>query len=494
MKHVFISYKREDVVFVNELEQRLKQADVDVWTDAQIQAGENWRSKIDEAINDSFSVIVVMTPEARKSEYVTYEWAFAMGVGKAIVPLIIKNTEVHPKLFDVQHIDFTDIARRDWDKLVTTMKALDPQSYSQQDVPRSVRQAVDNLDNLDRNTREQALAALEMMAPHPAAINALGKAVNHIMLDVRQMAGNAIERITSIHNESILDSIVPELQTAMDDYDTRVQAVALASLSNIGGDEVLKYIWDITKSNVSYDDYEGFLHFEESLQASLEKILKHKRFTEISADTINQMCSFVLKETPRNYSFCHSIIHALSFFSPVFLIPENIEILTEYKYFVPAGNTSINVGESRFTIKQSCYAVFMQLDREDINKRVLETIIADDDIYIPVLRWLQVHKRTITHLVHLLFEELADRFYEAFVQQTSASEAFLTTKIPINIGHLPEILSIERLLSAISTEEAIDYLKDKATPLSNSHTFRYSIRGMLENMDTYYSQKALDEL
>ncbi|MEO1164977.1 MAG: toll/interleukin-1 receptor domain-containing protein, partial [Chloroflexota bacterium] len=89
MKHVFISYKREDVEFVFELEQQLKQADVDVWTDAQIQAGQNWRSKIDDALQDAFAVIVVMTPEARTSEYVTYEWAFAMGLGKPIVPLTI---------------------------------------------------------------------------------------------------------------------------------------------------------------------------------------------------------------------------------------------------------------------------------------------------------------------------------------------------------------------------------------------------------------------
>jgi len=65
-----------------------------------------------------------MTPEARKSEYVTYEWSFAWGKGKKIFPIMLKQTQLHPRLESLQYLDFTNRTTRPWDKLVDSIKQI----------------------------------------------------------------------------------------------------------------------------------------------------------------------------------------------------------------------------------------------------------------------------------------------------------------------------------------------------------------------------------
>jgi hypothetical protein len=56
---------------------RLEKEGIKGWIDTErLRAGEDWRKEIDDTIKESLALVVIMTPEARKSEYVTYEWAF----------------------------------------------------------------------------------------------------------------------------------------------------------------------------------------------------------------------------------------------------------------------------------------------------------------------------------------------------------------------------------------------------------------------------------
>lgn len=58
-----------------------------------------------------------MSPEARASEYVTYEWAFAWGCSKKIIPLMLRETSLHPRLATLQYLDFSNRLSRPWDRL-----------------------------------------------------------------------------------------------------------------------------------------------------------------------------------------------------------------------------------------------------------------------------------------------------------------------------------------------------------------------------------------
>ncbi len=105
MSQVFISYKRDEksTSFVNHLRQQLERAGFDVWIDQSLlRPGQYWLQEIDNAIKASIVLIVVLTPDAHESLYVTYEWSFAFGRGMEVIPLLLEDTKLHRRLEDIQ--------------------------------------------------------------------------------------------------------------------------------------------------------------------------------------------------------------------------------------------------------------------------------------------------------------------------------------------------------------------------------------------------------
>src|SRR5258708_32003422 len=108
MKHVFVSYAREDMDFARQLTKQLRESGRIPWQDLRnLRGGDNWQATIDDALRNAEALVVVMSPQATKSQYVTYEWAFALGAGVRVIPVVKKRTELHPRLSTIQHIDFT---------------------------------------------------------------------------------------------------------------------------------------------------------------------------------------------------------------------------------------------------------------------------------------------------------------------------------------------------------------------------------------------------
>ena len=119
----FISHAREDGDFAENLKGRLKEAGLDGWIDIDLlEAGAEWRKEIDEAILYSRALILVLSPDSKSSEYVTYEWAFALGSGLRIVPLMLRDTSIHPRLEVFQYLDFTNRRARPWIRLFALLK------------------------------------------------------------------------------------------------------------------------------------------------------------------------------------------------------------------------------------------------------------------------------------------------------------------------------------------------------------------------------------
>lgn len=119
MGHIFVSYNHHgDGDFADVLRGRLEREGFTVWMDDELKAGEDWRVNIDQAIRDAFVLVVIMSPEAKASEYVTYEWAFAWGAGMKIIPVLAKPVQLHPRLEALHYLDFTNRPFRPWDKLI----------------------------------------------------------------------------------------------------------------------------------------------------------------------------------------------------------------------------------------------------------------------------------------------------------------------------------------------------------------------------------------
>ena len=125
MMQIFISYHHTDEDFAEVLRAQVNaDASMAAWTfKRRLRAGDDWRLEIDHAIRMSAVLVHVMTPEAATSRYVTYEWAYAMGLGLPVVPVLLRETELHPKLSALQHLDFTQTSHRPWTALLRDIKA-----------------------------------------------------------------------------------------------------------------------------------------------------------------------------------------------------------------------------------------------------------------------------------------------------------------------------------------------------------------------------------
>ena len=123
--HLFLSHSKVDGDFAELLKHRLEQKGFAAWIDTdRLVPGVDWRQEIDDSIRSAFAVIAIMSPEARSSEYVTYEWAFAWGSRKRIVPIMLRETPLHPRLATLQYLDFTNRNARPWPKLYDTLQGI----------------------------------------------------------------------------------------------------------------------------------------------------------------------------------------------------------------------------------------------------------------------------------------------------------------------------------------------------------------------------------
>lgn len=119
MAEAFICYSSEDAIFADLLRLRLRDGGVEVWVDeGRIHAGDEWRRAIDDGIRSADVCLVVLTPASCESPYVTYEWGFALGRGIKVIPLLLKEAELHPRLSVFQYLDFRDTRQAPWEKLL----------------------------------------------------------------------------------------------------------------------------------------------------------------------------------------------------------------------------------------------------------------------------------------------------------------------------------------------------------------------------------------
>jgi len=112
--NVFVSYKREafEAEFVARFESALSDIAV-FWRDIyRIEPGQDWASEIDRAINESQALVLVMSKAGAASPYVSYEWAYALGAGLQVVPLLAEvGTPIHSRLAKLHQVDCTQDER-----------------------------------------------------------------------------------------------------------------------------------------------------------------------------------------------------------------------------------------------------------------------------------------------------------------------------------------------------------------------------------------------
>src|SRR5689334_9601042 len=115
---VFLSYARADFHFVDLVRLKLEAAGITVWWDRDsLQPGQEWREGIEQGIASCHIVLVAMSPNSYNSPYVIYEWSYALGMGKNVIPLLKEPCNKHPRLERIQHLEFSNPAFQPWDTL-----------------------------------------------------------------------------------------------------------------------------------------------------------------------------------------------------------------------------------------------------------------------------------------------------------------------------------------------------------------------------------------
>jgi hypothetical protein len=88
--HVFISYSRADRVYVDKVAAHLRSADVTVWYDYELSAGDRFDAEIEQQILTCAAFVVVLSPASARSEWVRREIRFAQDQGKPVLPLLLE--------------------------------------------------------------------------------------------------------------------------------------------------------------------------------------------------------------------------------------------------------------------------------------------------------------------------------------------------------------------------------------------------------------------
>lgn len=124
MSHVFLSYDHDNHHFADQVTDKLEGKNIKIWQDIHdLRGGDRWADEIDKAISDAYAIIVILTPESEVSSFVTYEWSFAMGKSKLVIPLLFQKCEtIHPKLEQFQYLDFSVRFNKPWERLIQRLQ------------------------------------------------------------------------------------------------------------------------------------------------------------------------------------------------------------------------------------------------------------------------------------------------------------------------------------------------------------------------------------
>jgi HEAT repeat protein len=253
MKHVFISYAHNDNDFAEVLKTKLSESGIVAWLDQdRLEMGDDWRLSIDNALRGAFACIVILSPEADASKYVTYEWAFACGLGLKVLPILYRECDnLHPRLEIWQYKDFTPRTDRPWNELIARLQEIQKENLNASSVVSSsgreshvhgAMQALTDWKPADRAEAAKVLGDLK----EKQAIDGLLSAINDNEVNVRITAIQSLGKIADKRaTEPLLELI--------DDKDTEIRNAIIIALAKLKDSKALPHILQIVKNETNTD-------------------------------------------------------------------------------------------------------------------------------------------------------------------------------------------------------------------------------------------------
>ncbi|MBI5670153.1 MAG: toll/interleukin-1 receptor domain-containing protein [Chloroflexi bacterium] len=90
--HIFMSYSRSDAAMMRGITEDLRRAGFTIWNDEALEPGtDSWKSAIQTAIECSAVVVVLLSPDAKKSEWIERELDYARAFKVPIIPALVRG-------------------------------------------------------------------------------------------------------------------------------------------------------------------------------------------------------------------------------------------------------------------------------------------------------------------------------------------------------------------------------------------------------------------
>ena len=92
---IFLSYSSKDRPWVSEFVATLKESGVKAWFDvSDLAPGERWQEKIQEALRDSETLVVILSQNSVESPWTFFELGAAVADQKRIIPIVTEDFDL----------------------------------------------------------------------------------------------------------------------------------------------------------------------------------------------------------------------------------------------------------------------------------------------------------------------------------------------------------------------------------------------------------------
>jgi len=221
---IFISYARADGLdFAHLLYDQILGFGLLPWFDKHdLQGGNTWQADIDMAIENCIAFVLVVTPQACKSEWVAKEYRLAMGLKKTIIPLVIDSQieigrDISPDILDKYQVEpFLNPTNDDWARFGRQLQAL----RKRHDIPVDILQAQQQATSTNPSERKQAFTYL-IDSTHESCELVLEQLCEHHAPSVVIEASIALAKKTNSRNMAVLPGLKQALDHNLHERDAR---------------------------------------------------------------------------------------------------------------------------------------------------------------------------------------------------------------------------------------------------------------------------------
>lgn len=247
MGHIFLSYSRKDIHMMQRLRDDLRAEGLDVWTDESLSTGsQSWKQDVEEAIENASALVVLLTPNAKKSTWVREEMNYAEAQDVRIFPVLASGTPRESVPFGfitAQWVDFRNATEyaTELQKLIFTLRGhlvLEIAEEEGSDDETEPVTKVYTASDLDPPQQKTTLAPDAPTRQRRKASRVFPRNISKAIMVLQNRESKWWRRVDAINHLAALRNPItlPVLKAYLDDDDIDVQNAAAKAIATIQGE------------------------------------------------------------------------------------------------------------------------------------------------------------------------------------------------------------------------------------------------------------------